>query len=290
MTNKSISDQLAVSVIIPSFNGRDLLSKHLPDVETAMNSGDELVIVDDASTDDTAAWVTQRYSMLPTESGLKGIWKKGKQSGQVQLLLNAKNLRFGLSCNNGVELASHPLICLLNNDVSPHSSCLTTLRHWFTDKRVFAVGCLEYQNSNLVKHFGKNKLWFEKGLFMHSRDESMETGKTAWVSGGSGMFRKSYWEQLGGFDPSYAPAYWEDIDLSWRARTMGWQVLFDKDASVIHVHETTNKKAFGEQEIERMSWRSAIHFTKTHATFSQLLQYYAWQPFWYWQRYRRGLV
>ncbi|MCD8484488.1 glycosyltransferase [Candidatus Woesebacteria bacterium] len=47
----------ALSVVIPTFNGRHLLQKHLPDVVAMLRDGDEIVIVDDASTDDTAHWV-----------------------------------------------------------------------------------------------------------------------------------------------------------------------------------------------------------------------------------------
>ena len=52
---------------------------------------------------------------------------------------------------------------------------------------------------------GKNKLWFEKGIFCHSKADNFKSGETAWACGGSAMFDKKKWLKLGGFNKIYYP-------------------------------------------------------------------------------------
>ena len=55
-----------VSIIIPTFNGLKLLKKNLPTVESLMIPGDELIVVDDASQDESASWLISRYGLIKT--------------------------------------------------------------------------------------------------------------------------------------------------------------------------------------------------------------------------------
>lgn len=256
----------SVSVVIPNYNGQHLLAKNLPAVFAALTAGDEVVIIDDASTDDSWRWLNKVHASNGTS---------------LSLLKNDRNLRFAATCNRGVTAATHDLIFLLNSDVSPHADVLTYLVPHFDDTSVFAVGCLEQEQKNGQRvQGGKNKLWFERGMFVHSRADNFNSGLTAWVSGGSGMFHKPKWVQLGGFDEAYAPAYWEDVDLSFRARAYGWKILFESKAIVDHNHESTNQDVFGQQKIARMSWKNGQKFVWKNGMFTQKLLYLIWQPYW----------
>jgi hypothetical protein len=131
-------------------------------------------------------------------------------------------------------------------------------------------------------------LWFERGLFHHGRAREFSAGPTAWVSGGSGLFDRQKFLALGGFDERFTPAYWEDVDLSFRARQHGWYVGFEPKATVVHLHETTNKSAFGEARIQDMSWRNAFRFTWKNATWWQTIEHMCWLPYWWFQRARHN--
>jgi hypothetical protein len=61
---------------------------------------------------------------------------------------------------------------------------------------------------------------WEKGFYIHKRGE-IDKVDTAWVSGGSGAFRRLMWNTLGGMDPIYNPFYWEDIDPEIKANFSG---------------------------------------------------------------------
>jgi GT2 family glycosyltransferase len=278
-----------VSIIIPTFNGLKLLKKNLPTVESLMIPGDELIVVDDASQDESASWLISRYGLIKTTEHKEYdlyLSDDEKKNGVVcKLVVNKDNSRFALSSNRGVEQAQNRLIFLLNNDVTPDSNCLENLVDKFEEEDVFGVGCLEYEGSNKKgKKGGKNILWFDRGIFRHERAKDFKAGSAAWVSGGSGMFDRLKWLELAGFDIHYYPAYWEDIDLSMKARKRDWQVLFEPKAFVYHAHETTNAKVFSQKTLTKISWQNSDYFTVKHANFWQSLAYYIWRPYWWYQR------
>ncbi len=276
-----------VSIIIPTFNGKHLLEKHLPSVEAAARNGDEIVIIDDASKDTTAAWLIETYRLSPEgDSEYQGLIRKGKKNIVIRLLQNRKNLRFGASVNYAVEQCFNDVFLLLNNDVEPKADVLTYLLPHFERHDVFAVGCLEYESHEHINASGKSELWFERGLFQHRKADTVHMGKTAWVAGGSGLFSRKKWQELGGFDPIFYPAYWEDIDISHRARKKGWRVLFEPKAIVYHLHESTNKPVFGDNSMIKMSWKNADTFTWKHANYWQKVQYLLWRPFWLLKRHQ----
>jgi len=307
-----INMSLSVSVIIPTFNGQHLLQQNLPSALLAMQNEDELLIVDDASQDMTVEWLCQGFKLkeqrkpdLEDAFGqyrlFQGFYYSARKKLLITLLVNQSNLRFASSCNRGVRQATRPLIWLLNNDVSPKMDCLKHLARHFDQshsnqaglelspkqsrefRSVFAVGCLEHESDDakIESKAGKNRLWFAKGLYLHSKAQDFEAGPTAWVSGGSGLFDRSKFLKLGGFDINFAPAYWEDIDLSFRAKKKNWQVLFEPQAQVFHHHESTNKLVFGAEKIKNLSFKQQRYFTLKHANFWQKIQFLLWQPYWW---------
>lgn len=276
-----------VSVVIPTYNGRTLLQQNLPSVLKGLHKNDEVVIVDDASSDDTISWLltTFHISNSAEQTTDYDVWKTtiaDPQPLSLMIIKNRHNLRFGASANRGVAHASSQLVLLLNNDVSLHDDTLDYLVPHFSDPQMFAVGCHEIESNQGGVSGGKNRLWFERGLFWHNRADTFETGDTAWASGGSAMFDRQKWLELGGFDPMYYPAYWEDVDLSFRARKKGWRVLFEAKAKVDHNHETTNQTVFGQSRIAAMSRKNALAFSWKHGTFLQKLSFLVWLPrYWF---------
>ena len=277
-----------VSIVIPSYKGVHLYKKNLQAVLDCMRDQDELIVVDDASgsEDDTIIWFENKFATKKQESTpveetdfYLGQYKEKNKTLRIVLLVNHQNQRFGASSNRGFKASKNELVFLINNDVAPHQDCLQYLIPHFNNKKVFAVGCLEHE-THVNEIGGRNKLWFERGMFLHSRYKDLSGGETAWASGGSAMFRKSIFEKIGGFDKLYYPAYWEDIDLSFQARKQGFLVLFEPKAQVDHNHETTNRSVFGEQKINEMSWKNAKKFTWKNGNFWQKISFLLWQPYW----------
>lgn len=287
-----------VAVIIPTFNGRKLLEKHLPNVLSALRNGDELLIIDDASQDETSTWLrfgfSLREQLKPNDADghgpyelYQGIYGSPSKKIAITLIVNDHNLRFAASVNRAVRHTTKQLVLLLNSDVSPKKSAVTELVRSYSEQAqpIFGIGCLEYEGSDeSAEKAGKNVLWFQSGYFMHQKASDFTSGETAWISGGSGLFDRERWLELGGFDERFAPAYWEDIDLSYRAKQKGWQVLFESKAVVFHKHESTHKQVFSSKDMENISWQHAAYFVRKHGNIWQKIAHALWQPYWFIKR------
>ena len=170
---------------------------------------------------------------------------------------------------------------MLNTDVSPQEDFLKPLIEHFNDESVFAVGCMDKSIENgktVLRGRGLGK--WEKGFLVHKRGE-VDKNNTLWVSGGSGSFRKSIWDKLGGFNELYSPFYWEDIDLSYRARKSGYKILFEPKSMVIHEHaKGAVKKYYSDFKIKTIAYRNQFIFVWENATdYSLQFLHFFWLPY-----------
>ncbi len=214
--------KIRISVVIPNWNGERLLKKNLPLVFKSLPKNTEVVIVDDGSSGDKSREYLRRLKAP------KGI--------SLKILFNGKNRGFVYTSNRGVKKARGELIVLLNTDVIPQGDFLTPVLRHFEDPKVFAVSLSE-------QDYGWAKIWW-RGGYIHIGDggKSKSAHICAWASGGTGVFRKSMWQKLGGFDPLYSPYYWEDFDLGFRAWKRGWKIIWEPKAKVLHKHEASTSK------------------------------------------------
>ena len=203
-----------ITIIIPTFNGLPLLKKHLPQVIKCSGNGTKIIVVDNGSSDGTEDYLISKYPKT------------------VQCLRNERNLFFPIAVNQGFKAASTDLVVLINNDVHPLKGYLETAIRHFTDKSVFAVTFDETSSS------WPQVTWRGKLQYLRGEDKSLPH-LSAWASGGSAIFRKSVWDELGGLDEIYSPGYWEDIDIGWRAWKAGYQIIWEPKAKVIHQHESS---------------------------------------------------
>lgn len=259
-----------ISVVIPTYNGRTLLAKHLPDVAKVLDAGDEILIVDDASTDDTVEWVQTQVPLYET----KGL--------HLHLLAHAQNKRFAAAVNTGVEAATHKYVFLLNNDVSPLTPDIKKqLLSWFSDPDFFAVGCAEvHTNTPQAQVFGRGTGGWKRGLLVHWYDPDQTSHTTLWTAGGSMFFSTEKFRELGGMDTLFYPAYEEDRDLSYRALKHGWKLAFEPKARVLHQHETTNASVFGQRRMQVDSWKNQYLLVWKNITDVRLLlEHFLWLPY-----------
>ncbi len=262
--------QVPISVVIPTYNAQALLAKHLPDVAKVLEPGDEIVIVDDASTDDTANLVR---TMIPAYAEKQIV---------MRLVEHKNNQRFAAAVNSGVAAAGHSYIFLLNNDVSPLTEDVRSLLlGWFDDPEMFAVGCAEVtEDKPGAQVAGRGTGNFERGLLTHWYDPDQSSTKTLWTAGGSMFFDRAKFREIGGMDTLFYPAYEEDRDLSYRALKHGWKIAFEPKAVVLHQHETTNLSVFGRRKVEIVSWKNQFLIVWKNITdWSLLAQHLVWLPY-----------
>lgn len=224
---------MKISIVIPNWRGEKLLEKNLPAVMAT--KPDEVIIVDDASPDDSIEFLEKNYP-------------------QIKIVKHKKNLGFAAACNSGVKEASKEIVVLLNLDVVPEDGFLRHALPHFEDSQVFAVSFNE-------PSWSWAKITWKNGFVEHQPgSKTKKPHISAWASGGSAAFRKSMWEKLGGFDEIYRPFYWEDIDLGYCAWKRGWNILWEPKAIVYHHHEAIIGKHFSKGYIDYISERNRIIF------------------------------
>jgi GT2 family glycosyltransferase len=239
--SKQSKQIVSVSIVIPNWNGVDLLAKNLPSVIAAAPKA-EIIIADDASVDGSVAYVKQHYP---------GITVVG----------NTHQQGFAGNVNSGVRKATGEVVILLNTDVRPEKNFLAPLLKHFDDPMVAAVGCMEESHDPQgVVLRGRGVARWEKGYFIHSKGDT-DKSDTAWVSGGSSAFRRNFWITLGGMDTIYNPFYWEDIDLSYQFLKSGYRIVFERQSVVGHFHEEGKiKTSYTPAQVKRIAYRNQYIF------------------------------
>lgn len=251
---------MKVSIVIPNYNGQKLLVKNLPKV-VAASLGAEIIIVDDASIDKSVDFIRKNFP-------------------KIKIVKHKKNQRFAIACNNGIKHAIGDIVILLNSDVVPKKNFIKPLIDHFQDNLVFSVGCREIELKKGKKIVsGRTAGSFKRGFLVHYRPKNQTSQDTFWTFGGSMAVSRKKYLAIGGMDKIYSPAYWEDIDLCWRARKRGWKILFEKNSIVYHHHETTNLSAFGQRQLKTYAMRNQILFVWKNIRGWQLIEHFLWLPY-----------
>lgn len=218
------------SIVIPNWNGQDLLEKYLPPLVAACRPDDEIIVVDNASTDGSAEFIQEHFP-------------------RVRVLQMERNLGFGGGSNAGARAARHAVVVLLNNDMRVLPGFVEALLAGFDSPEVFAVSAQIFFSDpgKRREESGLTAGQFEKGFLRvrHVIDPAIEQIYPAlYAGGGSTAFSREKFLELGGFDPLFEPFYLEDTDLSFNAWRRGWRVLYQPAARVVHEHRGTIGKHF----------------------------------------------
>ena len=256
--------ELRASLIISSWNGRHLLETCLPRAlrAVAYDGGDhEIIVVDDASTDDTVVFVPREFP-------------------EVKLLALPRNLRFAGANNAAARAAKGDILVFLNNDMHVAQDFLRPLLRHFEDPRVFAATArLEMEPRWLaggwIRETGLVRARFENGFFVLQHDEptSDQPVRVLYAGGGSSAVRRDRFLELGGFDRIFRPFYFEDLDVSYRAQKRGWQVIYEPRSSMLHAHRQTNSpENFPGGYVDLMFGKNSLLFTWKVLTDADLLR------------------
>ncbi|HUI53940.1 MAG TPA: glycosyltransferase [Bryobacteraceae bacterium] len=241
-------NRTAASIVIPNWNGKDLLAKYLPSVVTALaaNPANEIVVVDNGSTDGSADFVRSSFP-------------------QVKLVALPTNLGFGGGSNAGFRAAGNDIVVLLNSDMRVAPDFLAPLIEGFTDPAVFSVSCQIFFSdpAKLREETGLTQGWWRDGAIhvRHRSDAAIDDLYPCFYGGGgSCAFDRRKFLELGGFDELFAPFYMEDTDLGYLAWKRGWKVLYQPRSVVYHEHRGTIGKRFREDQIQAVLKKNFLLF------------------------------
>jgi GT2 family glycosyltransferase len=256
----------AFSIIVPNWNGKPHLARCLSSLHlSAKRSGrsHELIVVDDASTDESWRVVEERFP-------------------RVRLLRNETNRGFAESVNRGVEAASGEIVVLINNDIVVKEDFVAALLEPFsTDSgQLFGVSARTVSWVDKQPNHINMSARFAKGMFELQWSDSPERTKTLFLQGGACAMRRSVFLELGGFNPLYSPGYWEDYDLSYRAARCGYTNLYEPRSLAYHLGKSSMRQKLGRAGIESLMARNQMLFTWLNLTDSNLvIKHFLWLPF-----------
>lgn len=259
----TLPDLSAVSVVIPNWNGRDLLARYLPPLIEALsgNPDNEIVVVDNGSEDGSAEFVRTEFP-------------------GVNLLALPENLGFGGGSNAGFRSARHDIVILLNSDMRVDRDFVAPLLAGFTDESVFAVSCQIFLSDpeKRREETGLTEGWWEDGSLRVSHREDPEIDRLypcLYAGGGSSAFDRRKFLELGGFDELLAPFYLEDTDLGYGAWKRGWKILYAPGSRVWHEHRGTIGRKFSPEFIDGVLKKNFLLFVwKNIHSWGRLLEHF----------------
>jgi len=214
---------MRASVIVPNYNGRRFLDTCLGALfrQTYPPERLEVVLVDDASTDDSVAWVREHYE-------------------GVKIVALASNSGLAAGCNAGARAATGDLLVMLNNDTEAEPGWLAALVEAASahpEAGAIASKMLLFDRREVLHNAGdlmgadgipRNRGVWEVDEGQYDAHEEVFGG-----CGGGVAYRRAAWEAAGGFDERLF-MYLEDVDLAWRLQLLGWRAIFAPEARLYH--------------------------------------------------------
>lgn len=248
------------SVIIPNWNGRHQLDDCLNSLRRQIFDSFEAVLVDNGSSDGSADFVITTFQ-------------------EVRVVVLKENVGFAASVNRGIEVAQGEYVVLLNNDTEVDPHWLGNLELVIRENPgvwLFASKLLNYYDRAIIDSAGDGlNLWFgpykigENELSDNYRRQTLIFG----ACGGGGCYKRELFDRIGLFDEDFF-AYFEDIDLSFRANWAGYRCLSVPDAIVYHkVAATSGANSQNRERFDILRRRNYIFTIVKNYPASFLLQY-----------------
>lgn len=222
----SATQQPKVSIIIVNRNGRKWLPNLLDSIRNQEYKNIEIFFVDNQSTDDSYSFVRQNYH-------------------EMIVIQNGGNFGFGKSANAGARAATGEFLIFLNEDMMLHKQMITNLLKCYTMHENVAIVVakeVDYDDHKIVNTRG-----YLFDLLGNGRPNQKKhwtySEKFFYAPGAPCFIKKTIFDILGGFEESFF-LYYEDVDLSWKARLMGYNIFFCEDAIIYHKGAgTTNRQS-----------------------------------------------
>jgi len=252
----------SISVIIPNYNGKNLLQNNLPSVFAALEHAAipyEVLVVDDCSTDDSLAFLQKKYP-------------------EVKLVVKEKNSGFSATCNVGIKHAKNTYILLLNTDIQLPENYLDGQFDYFKQADTFGVMAQikEAKNGEIQDSARSFRLQWGKlkpNTFFHVVNPSALI-PTAYLSGANALLDAEKLKELGGFNELFSPFYYEDFDLGLRAWRLGWKCYYYPDRFCLHDHAATTKNYRTKNWVKGIYFRNKLMVHALHVSGLQKVSWY----------------
>ena len=217
------------SLIVLNYDERDLLVDCVRSMLAAIGPDDEIIVVDNGSSDGSADAVSEEF---PT----------------VRLLRLPEN-RYIFSLNAGLEVARGEFVAFCNNDMVVEDNFVEEALGCFVADDIFAV-CSRVLDRNGAEQGTRTSGYWHRGLlFYESLPHSDESTDCFFAVGGQSFFRREVLNRLGSIDELLWPMYHEDIELSYRAWKSGYRIVYAPRSVCHHMGGKTSRRVFSATEL-----------------------------------------
>ncbi len=230
----------SISIIIVNYNTGDLLIHCLESIRKQNDPSCQVIIVDNASVDDSIAGLRSNYS-------------------EVQLIANKSNLGFAAANNQALGGTSDDLLFFLNPDTELQPGCLKAVREFMACHPEVGMAGPAIYNADGSPHDSMEYSY--PGSRYGGRQFDNLPGEIAWILGAAMIARREVIEAVQGFDERFF-LYAEDIDLCLQIRKQGWPLGFIADAGVMHIEGQSEKKAPFADVMERKVYSELLFLNK----------------------------
>ncbi len=243
LQKNSIHFKPSVAVVILNWNGKQFLEKFLPSVLLSTYTNLNIIVADNASTDDSVIFVKQHFPL-------------------VQIIENHENGGFAKGYNMALKTVDADFFVLLNSDVEVTTNWIEPIIE-LMESDLDIAACqpkiLDYNRKTHFEYAGASGGFIDKYGYPFARGRIFEEIEADngqyndavpcfWASGACMLVRANVFKKLGGFD-EYFFAHQEEIDLCWRMQLNGYKIFVQPESVVYHVGGGTlpkgnNKKVY----------------------------------------------
>ncbi len=227
---------MKTAVIILNWNGLSLLEKFLPGIVETCHNVARVIVADNASTDNSLSWIRSNFQ-------------------GVEIISNPTNEGFAKGYNTALEQIDAEYFLLLNSDVEVTTGWLEPMIDYL-DSHPSVAACQpkirSYKNRNMFEYAGASGGYLDAFGYPFCRgrlfgDLEIDNGQhndpipVFWASGACMLIRSHVFKLAKGFDPVFF-AHMEEIDLCWRIRNLGHEIMCLPGSVVYHVGGATLPK------------------------------------------------
>lgn len=244
-----------VTIIIPNFNGKQLLENCIATLETQTWNDFKLLVVDNGSTD--------------------GSTEVTSEVLDLEIVALSENTGFCGAVNEGIRRTGTPYFILLNNDTEVQPEFVEALLSGIgKSNRIFSCGAMmiDYHNRELIDNAGDYYTalgWAVARAKGKKCSNYEEERKVFSCCGGAAIYRTDVIKEIGFLDENHF-AYLEDVDLGYRAQIYGYENWFIPQAKVFHVGSATTGTRYNEKKVF-LAARNTIYVIYKNMPFLQLL-------------------
>lgn len=227
---------MKVAVVILNWNGQKFLKKFLPSVINCNSLDAQIIVADNASTDDSVSFLENNFP-------------------QVQIIKNPENGGFSKGYNDALKQVKAEYYVLLNSDVEVTAGWMDSIISLMDSDPLIAACQPKIKDYNNKTHFeyagaaggfiDKYGYPFCRGRILDTIEEDTgqynDTREVFWATGACLFIRAEHYHKADGLDEDFF-AHMEEIDLCWRLKNMGYTIIYCPDSEVFHVGGGTLNK------------------------------------------------